>query len=60
MIPVKTCYKTHNTELLAIVKAFKNWRHNLKSCQYKVLVLTDHNNLQQFIDTKSLIFRQVR
>ena len=50
----------HNAELLAIVKAVKNWSHYLEDCQYKVLVLTDHNNLRRFIDTKSLSFCQIR
>ena len=53
-------YKTHDAELLAIVEEFKNCCHYLEGCQYKVLVLTDHNNLHRFIDTKSLSFRQVR
>ncbi len=30
------------------------------SCKHKVLVLTDYNNLQRFIDSKSLSSRQVR
>ncbi len=59
MIPTETRYKTHNQELLAIVDAFKTWRHYLKGCKYEVLVLIDHNNLQQFIDTKSLSSHQV-
>ena len=60
MILAETCYKTHNGELLAIVKAFKTCRHYLEGCKYKVLVLTDHNNLQQFMDMKSLSSCQVR
>ena len=60
MIPAKTRYKTHDVELLAIVEAFETWRHYLKGCKHKVLVLTDHNNLQRFMDTKSLSSRQVR
>ena len=59
MISAKMCYKTHNAELLAIVKVFKNWRHYLEGCQYEFLVLTNHNNLYWFIDIKSLSFRQV-
>ena len=59
MIPAETCYETHNAELLAIVKAFKHWRYYLEGCQYKVLVLIDHNNLRRFINTKSFSFRQV-
>ena len=60
MIPAKTRYKTHDTKLLAIVEVFKNWRYYLEDCQYKVLVLTNHNNLHRFIDTKNLSSRQVR
>ena len=60
MIPAETQYKTHNGELLAIVKAFKTWRHYLEGCKHDVLVFTNHNNLRRFIDTKSLSFRQVR
>ena len=60
MILAKTWYKTHDGELLAIVKAFKTWKHYLESCKHKVLVLIDHNSLQQFMDTKSLSSCQVR
>ena len=60
IIPAKTWYKTHDGELLAIVEAFKIWRHYLKGCKYEVLVFTDHNNPRQFMDTKSLSSRQVR
>ena len=54
MVPTETQYKTYNDELLAIVEAFKTWRHYLEVCKHKVLVLTDHNNFCRFIDTKSL------
>ena len=60
MIPTKTRYETHDGELLAIVEAFKTWRHYLEGCKHKVLVLNDHNNLRWFMDTKSLSSRQVR
>ena len=59
MIPAETRYETHDSELLAIVKAFKTWRHYLKGSQHKVLVLTNHNNFRWFIETKSLSSRQV-
>ena len=59
MISAETWYETHNSKLLAIVKAFKIWRHYLKSCKHKVLVLTDYNNLCRFMDIKSLSSRQV-
>ena len=60
MIPAETRYETHDQELLAIVEAFKTWRHYLEGCKFEVLVLTDHNNLRRFMDTKSLSSRQVR
>lgn len=31
-------------ELLAIVEAFKHWRHYLEGSRYPIEVLTDHNN----------------
>ena len=60
MILAETWYKTHNAELLAIFKVFKTWRHYLEGCKHEVLVLTKHNILCRFIDTKSLSFCQVR
>ncbi len=60
MIPAETRYETPDGELLAIVEAFKTWRHYLEGCKHEVLVLTDYNNLQRFMDTKNLSFRQVR
>ena len=60
MIPAEIKYKTHDGELLAIVEAFKTWRHYLKRSRHEVLVFTDHNNFRQFMDTKSLSSRQVR
>ncbi len=60
MIPAETRYKTHDQELLAIVEALKTWCNYLKGCKYKVLILTDYNNLRQFMDTKSLSSCQVR
>ena len=60
MIPAETRYEIHNSELLAIVEAFKTWRYYLEDCKHKVLVLTDYNNLRQFINMKSLSSCQVR
>ena len=60
MIPTETRYETHNGELLTIVEAFMTWRHYLEGCKHELLVFTDHNNLRQFMDTKSLSSDQVR
>jgi hypothetical protein len=60
LIPAETRYETHDQELLAIVAAFKQWRHYLEGSAYPVEVLTDHNNLVAFQSIKSLNGRQAR
>ena len=59
MIPAETRYKTHNGEFLAIVEAFKTWRHYWEGCKHEILVFMNHNNLRHFMNTKSLSSRQV-
>ena len=54
MIPAETRYETHDSEFIAIVEAFKTWRHYIEDCKQEVLVFTGHNNLRRFMDTKSL------
>ena len=60
MILAETWYETHDEELLVIVEVFKTWRHCLEGLKFEVFVLTNYNNLCQFMDTKSLSSRQVR
>ena len=55
MIPVMTEYD----KLLVIVKAFKTWGHYFESYKHKILILTNYNNLFQFMNTKNLSFKQV-
>ena len=45
MIPAEQNYETHDQELLAIVAAFKQWRHYLDEVKHVIEVLTNHNNL---------------
>ena len=54
MIPAEMRYETHDSKLLAIIEAFKTWRHYLKVCKYEVLVLINYNNLWRFMGMKSL------
>ncbi len=56
MIPTETWYETLNGVLLTIVEVFKTWKHYLEGCKHKFLIYTDYNNLQRFLDTKSLSF----
>ncbi len=59
MIPAKTRCETHIGELLAIVEAFKTGRYYLEGCKHEVSIFTNHNNLQHFMDTKTLSSWQV-
>lgn len=47
MFPVEYNYETHNVERLAIVAAFKMWRHYHQRAANTILVLTDYNNLKK-------------
>ena len=60
MIPAETRYETYKSKLLAIVKAFKTWRHYLEGCKHEIFILIDYNNLCQFMNTKSLSSCQFR
>ena len=60
MIPAKTRYKTHDGEILAIIKAFRTWRHDLEGCNQEVFILTNHNKLCYFMDMKNLSSCPVR
>lgn len=60
MIPAETRYPTHDQELLAVVEAFKQWRHYLEGSQFTVTVVSDHNNLRYFMSTTTLNRRQAR
>ena len=53
MIPAENKYKTWDSELLAIIKIFKTWKHYLQDSQHKVLLLIYHNNHWRFMNTKS-------
>lgn len=55
-ISAKTWYKTQNNKLLTIIKVFKACCHYLNDCKDKILVMTNHNNLSQFMDIKNLRF----
>ena len=53
-------YDIHDKEMLAIVVAFKEWEHMLKSVKGTFTVFTDHKNLEYFSTTKVLTRRQAR
>jgi len=53
-------YETHDLELLVIVETFKQWHHYLKRSTHSVKVLTDHNNLHEFMNIKMLNEQQTQ
>ena len=60
MLPAKLNYPIHDKEMLAIVLAFKGWRHYFKGARETIRVYTDHRSLEYFMITKQLSQQQVR
>jgi hypothetical protein len=52
--PAKYNYEIYDKELMAIVRAFEEWRPELEGVLYLIQVLSDHKNLEYFISTKLL------
>lgn len=53
-------YQIHDKELMAIIEAFREWKHYLTGTKHPVKVYTDHKNLTNFTTTKALNKRQTR
>ena len=45
LLPAERNYDIYDKELLAIIKAIKEWRHHLEGNPFETTVLTDHDNL---------------
>ena len=62
MSPAECNYPIYNKELLAIIKAFKEWRAYLEGLQREepFLVYSDYQALEYFITTKKLSARQAK
>ena len=58
--PAELNYAVHDKEFLAIVSAFKEWRHYLEGSSKPVVVHTDHRSLESFMISKQLTRRQAR
>jgi hypothetical protein len=57
---VECNYKIYDKELMAIVRAFEEWRPELQSVINPICVLSNHKNLEYFTTTKLLNRRQAR
>jgi hypothetical protein len=53
-------YEIYDKELMAIVRAFEEWRPELQSVANPIKVQSDHKNLEYFTTTKLLNRRQAR
>ena len=70
MDPAECNYDIYDKELMAIVKAFEEWRPELMNAEFDddelteatrpTLVYSDHKNLEHFMTTKQLNRRQAR
>ena len=57
--PSECNYEIHDKELLAIIRALKQWDGELQSVAQPFTILTDHSNLRYFFTTRSLNEHQV-
>lgn len=62
MSPTKCNYEIYDKKLLAIIRAFEEWRPELARTPIEdpIYVITDHKNLGYFMSTKDLNRRQAR
>jgi len=58
--PAECNYEIYDEELMAIGRAFEEWRAELQPVENPISVLTDHKNLEYFTTTKQFNCRQAR
>ena len=58
--PQEVNYEIYDKELLAIIRAFEEWRSELEKAAFPIQVITDHKNLEYFMTTKQLSRCQAR
>jgi len=58
--PAECNYEIYDKELLAIVRAFEEWRPHLEGLCHPIQILSDHKNLEYFMSTKLLNCRQAQ
>ena len=52
--PAEYNYEIYDKELMAIFRAFEEWRPELEGALFPIQVLSDHKNLEYFMSTKLL------
>ncbi|KAE8555713.1 hypothetical protein TMatcc_002981 [Talaromyces marneffei ATCC 18224] len=58
--PAECNHEIYDKELMAIVRAFEEWRPELQGNPHPIEVITDHKNLEYFTQKKLLNRRQAR
>lgn len=58
--PAECNYEIYDKELLAIIRAFEEWRPELEGAAHQIAVISDHKNLEFFMISKHLNCRQAR
>lgn len=58
--PAECNYEIYDKELLAIIRAFEEWRPELEGAAHPITVISDHKNLEFFMSSKQLNRRQAR
>ncbi|ETN72937.1 hypothetical protein NECAME_18601, partial [Necator americanus] len=56
--PAECNYEIYDKEMLAIIRCFEEWRADLEAAPVPVHVLTDHRNLEYFMQKQNLNRRQ--
>ena len=60
MILVECNYEIYDKKLLVIIKAFEEWKSELKSFKFSIQVITDYKNFKYFISFKLFNRKQAR
>ena len=58
--PAERNYEIYDRELLAIIRALKEWRHYIQGSPHTTIVLSDHKNLTYYREAKKLNRRQAQ
>jgi hypothetical protein len=53
-------YDADESEMLAIVKTCKQWRHYVENAKHQILIIIDHVNLRTFFIIKILNKRKIK
>ena len=52
--PTERNYKIYNRELLAIIRALKEWRHYIQGASHTTVIFSNHKNLTYFQEARKL------